>query len=342
MIKNNKAKANIYSIAKEANVSVATVSRFFSNSGIVKESTGKKIIEICAKYNYRPSKIASAITTKKTKLIAFIIPSLKDPSFIELIAGAEKAMSEKGYILCLFNTRQNIDREKDIIETIQSMNIDGVMFSGIFGNKEEEIFILNMQKKEIPIIQVDRIIPGINLPYVMNNDYLGGQLAAKFLIENNHKKIGIITYSMKVYIFKQRVDGFLDVLNKYKIKESFIIEVPLEYKKIEEAIDNNKDTLLNSGISSIFCVADSIAIYLSRMLIENNIKIPEEISVMGFDNIIFSNYLMPKLTTIDHDMFSLGEAAAENLIYKLETGRFKNKSEIIDPVLIKRDSVKKL
>jgi len=341
MTKNNKAKANIYSIAKEAGVSVATISRFFSSPDIVKETTGKKIIEICEKYNYRPSKIARAITTKKTKLIAFVIPSLKDPAFIEIIAGAEKLMSKKGYILCLFNTRQNLEREKDIIETIQSMNIDGVMFSGIYGNKEEEIFISNMQKKEIPIILVDRIIPGINLPYVMNNDYLGGQLAAKFLIENNHKKIGIITYSMKVYIFKQRVDGFLDVLNKNKMKESFIVEVPLEYNKIEEAVESEKQFLLKSGVSSIFCVADSIAIFLSRLLVENNVKIPKEISVMGFDNIIFSNYLIPRLTTIDHDMFSLGEAAAENLIYKLENGRFKNKSEIIDPILIKRDSVRK-
>ena len=231
MQKNNKS-INIHIIAKEVGVSVATISRFFNNPDVVKKDTKNKIIEVCKKYNYTPSKIARAITTKKTKLIAFIMPSLKDPAFIDIIAGAEKAMSKKGYILCLFNTRQNINREKDIVETIQSMNIDGVMFSCIYGNEEEEIFLSNLQKKDIPIILVDRIIPGVNLPYVMHNDFLGGEIAAKFLIDNNHKNIGILSYSMQVYIFRQRVEGFLKVLNENQIKESFIIEVPLELSLI--------------------------------------------------------------------------------------------------------------
>jgi len=341
MQKNNKS-INIHSIAKEVGVSVATISRFFNNPDVVKKDTKNKIIEVCKKYNYTPSKIARAITTKKTKLIAFIMPSLKDPAFIDIIAGAEKAMSKKGYILCLFNTRQNINREKDIVETIQSMNIDGVMFSCIYGNEEEEIFLSNLQKKDIPIILVDRIIPGVNLPYVMHNDFLGGEIAAKFLIDNNHKNIGILSYSMQVYIFRQRVEGFLKVLNENQIKESFIIEVPLEYKNIEETINKNIDLMLESGVSAIFCVSDSIAIFLSRLLVEKKIRIPEQISVEGFDNIVFSNFSIPRLTTIDHDMFSLGEKAAENLIFKLETGRFKNKNEVIDPVLIKRDSVRKI
>jgi DNA-binding LacI/PurR family transcriptional regulator len=338
----NSRSINIHSIAKEVGVSVATISRFFNNPDVVKENTKNKIIDVCKKYNYTPSKIARAITTKKTKLIAFIMPSLKDPAFIDIIAGAEKAMSKKGYILCLFNTRQNINREKDIVETIQSMNIDGVMFSCIYGNKEEEKFLLNLQKKDIPIILVDRIIPEVNLPYVMHNDFLGGQIAAKFLMDNNHKKIGILSYSMQVYIFRQRVEGFLKVLNENQIKESFIIEVPLEYKNIEDTVDKNIDLMLESGVTAIFCVSDSIAIFLSRLLVEKKIMIPEQISVAGFDNIVFSNFSIPRLTTIDHDMFSLGEKAAENLIFKLETGRFKNKNEVIDPVLIKRDSVRKI
>jgi DNA-binding LacI/PurR family transcriptional regulator len=338
----NSRSINIHSIANEVGVSVATISRFFNNPDVVKENTKNKIIDVCKKYNYTPSKIARAITTKKTKLIAFIMPSLKDPAFIDIIAGAEKAMSKKGYILCLFNTRQNINREKDIVETIQSMNIDGVMFSCIYGNKEEEMFLLNLQKKDIPIILVDRIIPEVNLPYVMNNDFLGGQIAAKFLMDNNHKKIGILSYSMQVYIFRQRVEGLLKVLNENQIKESFLIEVPLEYKNIEDTINKNIDLMLESGVTAIFCVSDSIAIFLSRLLVEKKIMIPEEISVAGFDNIVFSNFSIPRLTTIDHDMFSLGEKAAENLIFKLETGRFKNKNEVIDPVLIKRDSVRKI
>jgi LacI family transcriptional regulator len=342
MTKINSTNINIYKVAKEAGVSVATVSRFFSNPDIVKKETGQKIIAICDKYHYRPSKIARAITTKKTKLIAFIIPSLKDPAFIDIISGAESEMSKKNYILCLFNTKQNINREKDILETMLSMNIDGVIFSGVYGSEEEKIFLSNLYKSNMPLIMVDRIIPDYDIPYVMNNEYLGGKLAAQYLLENNHKKIGILTYSMQVYIFRERVKGFLDELKKSGIKETFLMEVPLEFKKIEETINKNKEFLLRQDATSIFCVSDSIAIFLGRVLTENNIKIPDELSLMGFDNIIFSNYSIPRLTTIDHDMFSLGAAAAENLIHKLENGRFKNKNVIIDPILIQRDSVKKI
>jgi LacI family transcriptional regulator len=343
MIRKNKgSKVNIYYIAKEAGVSVATISRFFNNKNLVKESTKTKILEICQKYNYKPSKIASAITTKRTKTIALIVPSLKEPSFVDLINGAELSMSKNSYSMILFNTRQNIVREKDIIDTLDSMIIDGVIFSGICGGEEEKFFIAEIQKRNIPIIFVDRVIPDIYIPFVMSNDYLGGQLAAKYILENNHKKIGIITYPRKVYIFNERVRGFIEILNKSKISENFIVELSLEYKNIEESLLKEKDFIINSNVSVIFCVADSIAMFLSGILRENKVKIPDEISIMGYDNLSFSNLFVPKLTTINHDMYEIGKVAADNLISQLETGHFKKKKIVIDPVLIPRDSVRKL
>jgi LacI family transcriptional regulator len=342
MINKRKKNTNIYGIAKEVGVSVATISRFFNNKNLVKESTRSKILEVCQKHNYKPSKIASAITTKRTKYIAFIVPSLKDPTFIELVNGAELAMSKKGYSMTLFNTRQNINREKDIIDTLDSMIIDGVIFSGVYGGEEEKLFISEVQKRNIPIILVDRIIPNLNIPFVMSNDYLGGKLAAKFILENNHKKIGIITYSRKVFIFNERVQGFIDVLKQSGINEIFILDIPLEYKKIEEGLIEKKDFILKSEVTAIFCVADSIAIFLSRILMQNNIKVPDEISIMGYDNLFYSDYLIPRLTTINHDMYKIGQVASENLINRLEKGRFKSKKIIIDPVVISRDSVEKI
>ncbi|MEI7616779.1 MAG: LacI family DNA-binding transcriptional regulator [Actinomycetota bacterium] len=337
-----KAKVNIYFIAKEANVSVASISRFFNNKDLLKETTKKRILEVCQKYNYKPSKIASAITTKKTNSIAFVVPSLKEPSFVDLINGAELEMSKNGYSMILFNTRQNIDREKDILDTLDSMIVDGVIFSGVYGGEEEKFFMTEIQNRDIPLILVDRVIPDINIPYVMSNDYLGGQLAAKYILENNHSRIGIITYSTKVHIFKERVRGFIEVLNKSDINEIFIKEVPLEYKNIEESLVREKNFIIKSNVSIVFCVADSIAIFLSRILGESGIKIPEEISIMGYDNLVFSNLMFPKLTTINHDMYEIGKLAANNLIGRLKSGHFKKKKIIIDPMLLPRDSVKKM
>ena len=341
-MKKSRKKANIYIIANEAGVSVATISRFFNTRSLVKKSTREKIMRVCKKYNYEPSKIASAITTKKTKTIAFLVPSLKQPAFIQLINGVELIVSKNGYCLSIFNARQSLENELKIVKIIDDRFIDGVIFSGVYGNENEKAFIFEMQKREIPCIMVDRIIPDINIPFVASNDYLGGKIAAKFLLDNNHKRIGIISYDTKVYIFKQRVKGFIDTLNKNGIREKFVLEVPLKYGKVEEYIHDYKSEILEERPTVIFTTADSIAIFLMSMLKENSIKIPDELSVMGYDDIIFSKFTYPKLTTIHHDMFELGKIAGENIINKLENGKYIKRNQIIDPKLLPRDSVLKI
>lgn len=337
-----KNKTNIYVIAKEAGVSVATISRFFNKKSLVKKSTRLKILDVCKKYNYKPSKIASAITTKKTKSIALLIPSLKDPVFSELVDGVESELSKNGYCLNVFNTRQSIDKELEIIDIINNRIIDGVIVSGVYGSKEDRIFISEMLRRKIPCILVDRYIPGANIPYVASNDRLGGEIAAKFLLENNHKRIGIISYDTKVHIFKERVEGFISILNKNRLKEEFILEVPIKFGKIEEYIYKYEDELLKSRATAIFTVADTIAIFLIRFLLENGFKVPDEISVIGYDDIFYSEFIFPRLSTIHHDMFELGKVVGENLIYKLENGKFKKKKQVIDPTLVIRDSVRKV
>lgn len=333
---------NIYFIAREAGVSVATISRFFNDNSLVKKSTSLKILEICKKYNYKPSKVASAITTKKTKSVAFLVPTLKDPSFNGLISGVESVLTSKGYCMILFSTTESINIELEILNNIRNRIIDGVIVSGVYGSDEDKLFISEIQKRGIPYLLVDRYIPEIDIPYVASNDYYGGEIAANYILENNHKNIGIITYDTKVHIFKERISGFTSVLKKEGIKEKYIIEIPRQIGKIEESIIKNKDIFLNNKVTVIFAIADMIAIHLIHFLSENNFKIPEEISIMGYDNMFFSKFTTPELTTIDHDMFELGAVAARNLINKLEKNKYKEKKIIIDPKLLVRDSVKKI
>jgi DNA-binding LacI/PurR family transcriptional regulator len=335
-------KATIYSIAKEANVSVATVSRFFNKPYVVKESTRKKLLKICNKYKYEPSKIASAITTKKSKTVAILLPSFKEPPFMDLISGAEFELSNRGYCLIVFNVRQVVEREFEILNIINNRFIDGVIFSGVYGNNKDKAFISEMFNREIPCVMVDRIIPDIDIPYVASNDYLGGKIAANYLIKNNHKKIGILTYDRSVYIFNQRVQGFNDFLKKYGLKSEFIFDISLEFKKIEIDILEKKKDIINSDVTAIFNTSDSIAIALMKVLIESGLKIPDNKSVMGYDDIVYSNLIYPHLSTVHHDMYKIGRKVAEVLLYRLENGNFMENKLILDPVIIPRDSVKKI
>ncbi len=335
-------KANIYIIAKEAGVSVATVSRVFSNSSLVKEETLKKVLKVCKKYRYQPSRVASAITTKKTKSLGIIVPSLKEVSFIELLGGAEYILYKNGYSLSVFNARQNIDRLLEIANIIDNRIIDGVIFCGVYGRDKDKIFISEMVQRNIPCIMVDRIIPDIDVPFVGTNEYMGGQLAARFLIEYGHKNIGVLTYDRHVYIFNQRVAGFLSVLKEHGLKAQFIIDVPLEFSRLDEAIRQHKDELMDSRATAVFSTADSIALFLLSMFFESKLRIPDDISVMGYDNIAYSRLVFPQLSTIHHDMYELGKIAAKNLIYRLDKGSYLNVKEIIEPKICIRDSVKKM
>lgn len=332
-------KMTIYKIAREAAVSVTTVSRFFNNPDLVKKSTRNKIFKICKKYDFKPSNVASAITTKKTKTVAILVPSFKEPMFIELIGGAEYVLSRRGYCLSVFNARQSIERELEIANIIDNRFIDGVILSGVYGNKKDKIFISEMLKRNIPCIMTDRIIPDIEIPYVGSNEYLGGKLAAGHVLDNCHHRIGIITYPREVYIMNERIRGFLDELSSKKQKECFVYEVPLKFNEIEPSIRSFIDEALQKKPSVIFNASDSIAFFLIRIMREKGAKIPEDLSIMGYDNIIYSNLITPSLSTIHHDMDELGKVVAENLLYRIENGKYLNMRQIVDPKLMARESV---
>ena len=330
---------NIYLIAKEARVSIATISRYFNKEEQVKRSTREKIRKICKKYNYSPSKIASAITTRKTKTVALVTPSLQEPIFYDLIQGVEHKLYDLGYGLFLINTEGSIQKEREVIEIIKNRIIDGVIISGVYGNIEDSILVKGLDKKQIPLIFVDRYTPSINKPYVSTNNYNGSKLAVKYFLKMGHRDFGLVVYDTKMHIMKEIKRGFVDTLKEKNIKPKFILETPIKFNDINSFIIKNKETLLNKEVSAIVTGGDMIAIYLLKIFSNNRIKVPEDISIIGFDNIVFSDYTYPRLTTVEQDMRKIGEIATENLITKIEKNRYKKNKVLLNPKLIIRDSV---
>jgi LacI family transcriptional regulator len=339
---NKVKKIDIYLIAKEARVSIATISRYFNNKSLVSSKTREKIHDVCEKYKYEPLSVASALNTKRTKSIALSIPSLRQPAFIDLITAIENVATSKGYSLLLYNTKEDIHKELDFLNVINKRTIDGIIVSGVYGFEEDKLFIDEIQKRNIACIMVDRYILGSEVPSVISNDYLGGRLASQYLLNNNHKKIGIISFNKEVSILCERIKGFTDFLQSKKLKEYFIEQVPLKVDQLEESLLKHLNLVLASKVTAIFCMADFIAVGLINLLTSRGIRIPQDISIVGYDNILFSKYTIPRLTTIDHKIFEMGQFAANNLINKLERGNYIKIKKIFNPVLIERDSVHKI
>jgi len=333
-------KIDIYFISKKAKVSPATVSRVFNRSELVNEKTRNKILKVCEKYNYKPSVIASSMRTNKTKYIGFVVPNMTNPFFFELLKGAEEYASKEDYYLVIFNSENSYEKELIFLDAIFKRRIDGIIISGIAGGKKDNFFVREILKKKLPCVLVDRYVEGMSIPSVITDNFKGGILAADYLLEIKNKRIGIITFDLKIKIIMDRYKGFKKVLEENGLQEIFLIEIPVDSKDISEELTKNKNKILENDIDVIFCMSDFIALYLLEFLKEMNIRIPQDISVIGFDDIYYSKFLNPRLTTIAQDIYKMGNLSCEILLSNIGENKNADKLEnrILEPKLIIRES----
>lgn len=335
-----KEKIDIYFISKKARVSPATVSRVFNRSELVNEKTRNKILKICDKYNYKPSVIASSMRTNKTKYIGFVVPNMTNPFFFELLKGAEEYASKEDYYLVIFNSENNYEKELVFLDAIFKRRIDGIIISGIAGGRKDNFFVREILKKKLPCVLVDRYVEGMSTPSVITDNFKGGILAADYLLEIKNKRIGVITFDLKIKIIMDRYKGFKKVLEENGLQEIFLIEIPVDSKDILEELIKNKNKILENDIDAIFCMSDYVALYLLEFLKEMNVKIPQDISVIGFDDIYYSKFLNPRLTTIAQDIYKMGNLSCEILLNGIKENKNTDKLEnsILEPKLIIRES----
>jgi len=334
------SKISIKSIAKKAGVSISTVSHALNETRYVKKETKEKIRELAEKYNYIPNRIARSLRTDKTNYIGFFVPNLSY-FFYELILGANSFLNKRDNYLVLFNSENSYEMEKYFLDSIFSRKIDGVMISGIAGGEKDREVVESLLSNHIPCVFIDRFIKDINIPKIITDNYKGGKLAADYLVKTGHRKIGVLTYKLKIKIFDDRYRGFKNELKKNNLKELFCLELESENLKVESELDAIKKDIINRRCSAIFCESDLIAVYLINYLRKENIRVPEDISIIGFDNIIFSSIVYPKITTIAQDIPKMGELGAEVLINLIKGKKCKDKY-LLEPKIIVRDSVRKM
>ena len=340
-------KTTIKDIAKESGFSICTVSHALNYTATVNKFTREKIIKIAAKYNYKPSYMAKAIKTRKSRNIALILQHISPNSKnLEIFEEVEKKLYEYGYCLTFFNTRSDLKKQKEIIEIVKDRIIDGVILqdSGFYKDIMEKEVISELNKMNIPLFIIEKKIENNNVPYANIDNYKGGQIAAKYLLKLNHSNIGILTLSRKYHVFNERINGFINILKANNLNPGFIFELEnrTDFDYINEQLKNIHTLIIEKKVSAIFCTMDLLAAYLMKLLKMENIKIPEDISIISFDNDPLSNILSPSLTTINNDLKKLGETAVDNIISKIENNRILKSVTIIDPYIIERESTAKL
>lgn len=333
-------KYTISDIAKMANVSKATVSRVINNKpeGVGKE-TRENILRIIEESGFQPSMVARGLVTKKTKSLGLIITDIDNSFYPQLVRGAEDYANKHGYSLFLCNSANNPEKEKEYIKVFLEKSVDGVILSSSMNETSYHYNIL--ESKNTPLVALDRCLEGDYYDAsVFFNNFRGAYIAVKYLINNGHKNIAFISGPKSLVISQNRLRGYKMALEErnIEIREEIIVEGDFQfesgYNRTIELIDQGKE------FSAIFAGNDLMAIGSIKALKSRNIKIPDQVEIIGFDNVEISKFIEPQLSTIGQPAYEMGVKGAEQLIKLIEGKKIEKKNIILEPELIIRETTK--
>lgn len=333
----------IKDVAKAAKVSVTTVSRALNNYSDVNPETKKKILQIATELGYSPNIAARSLIVKKTKTLGLLLSdvtrhSMKDNIAFEILCGINDRSGELNYDLVLFSTTSQKQRMKSYKSLCLERGVDGVIIMGL---RLDDPYLQEIIGSSIPCVLIDIPLEGKRVGYVMADNINGAYNAAEYLIRKGHRRIGMINGHAQASVSIERAEGFRKALEKYQIdfEESLIVDGAFsEQGGTEAAI---RLMTMHPDLTAIFSASDLMAIGAMQGLKHIGKRVPEDVSIIGFDDIIVSAYCSPSLTTIRQSKYEMGYYAAQMLIDILE-GRNVNTHVTLHSQLIERESVREL
>lgn len=331
-------------IAKEANVSVATVSRLINENGPVSEETRKKVQAVIDKHNFKPNGLARSLSTKKTKMIGFLIPDITNNFFAQLCLEVERYALDLGYNVFLCNTMNDDKLESLYLEKLVERQVDGIILAG--GRVNQTItdpkYVVEMRKtlSYIPVVMINGKMDGMKSYKICSDEYNAIFKITQYLINLGHRKIGLIGGISGITSFDIKKKAFIQAKDEmdFLCEDQWIIE---SNYSIEGGIQSMSQLLQNTQLpSAIIAINDLVAIGAIKVCDQQGVRIPEDLSIIGFDNIDLSKVIKPALTTMAHPYGELGKRAMQN-VHKLVDGVVPGGDVLLDMELIIRESCKK-
>ncbi len=337
------ARATIRDIAEKAGVSITTVSLVLNGKELrIASATKKKIIRIANELNYRPNQLAVGLITKKTNTIGLIVPDISNTFFGELAKGAEKEASSCAYNIILCNTNDNPDKDVEYLNILLDRGVDAVIMvpSANSADSMAKKCLTLMEQCQKPLVLVDRIKMGEKHTSISVDHEQGGYIATKYLIENGHTRIGCITGPLGMLNSRLRFLGY-----KKALKDS---DIRFQAKYVEEGNYHVEDGerlaegLFENKVTAIFAFNDLMAYGVYKAAAKHGCRIPEDISVVGFDDLFYSGIMEVPLTTIHQPSYEIGEAAVRRIAELVKDENTKKEAIIFKPKLIVRNSVQNI
>jgi DNA-binding LacI/PurR family transcriptional regulator len=330
-------------IAKKLYLSPSTISAIINNnpSCFASKKTKQKVLEFIQKIGYTPNLIARSLKKQKTNTIGFVAPFPTIDTSILDIETIDKILWEKGYRLLIGYSYGDNEKEETNLKELYSRQVDGIIIipTGLNG---ENNFLKRLLNESFPIVSLTKI-KGFNIDVVSTDYKKGGYIATEYLIKTGHKNIGFYGGVVKYFTIRERFIGYQKALKKYGLTfNKNIISVSINQNDSKEKILTDCIKFISGkhqNIDSIFASNDRIASLLIKAAKEKNIKIPEDISIIGFDDSEFIGYCSLGLTTIRQPTEKISTIALNLLLDKIEGKRKQSKTVLLKPELIIRNSI---
>ena len=325
---------SIKDIAKLAKVSHSTVSRALQNSPLVNAETAEKIRRIARESGYRASAVARGLVTKRTQTIGLVVTTVADPFASEVVSGLEQAASDHGYAVFLAESNGEPEREKKVVQSLAERRVDGIV---VTSSRVGALYLPLLSEMMVPIVLVNNQHPGAFVHSVMIGNLEGSKAAAVHLVGLGHRRIAYLGDQFGYQSDTERFAGFREALDTAGIP--FLPELVVHGNGKPEEAMKAMDTLLSlpQPPTAVCCYNDMSALGAMRSIRLRGLRVPEDISVVGFDDLFLASYTQPPLTTVRQPMRRMGQLAMESL-FKLMSG---TESEIrirVDAELIVRES----
>ncbi|MCL5071470.1 MAG: LacI family transcriptional regulator [Actinobacteria bacterium] len=323
-------KVNIKDVAKKAGVSTATVTRVLSSTSNVRGKTRQKVLDAAKELNYEVNFIARSLKQKRSNTIGIVVGKVFSRFYSTIVKSIEDVASKNGYNIILCDSNDDPEKELKNLKILNSLRVDGILLIPSGKNAD---YINNLLKTGTKIVLIDRLIPGIICDSVLVNDEKGAYLATNHLISKGYKNIGLINGPLDITTGQDRLNGYLKALKEAGLKK---MDNLIKLGKFDKAsgINLSKELLESaSNLDAIFATNLDLTLGTLITIKNKNIKIPDDVALVGFDDSDWTTLIEPQLTVITYPIQNFGSTAAEILIKKISNAHENDESEPISMIL---------
>lgn len=327
----------IKDIARHLAISVSTVSRALADDKNIRRETKEKVLVAAKELGYKPNPVATNLKFGHTNTVGVIVPEMVTPFASRVINGIQDVLYANGIKVIIAESCEDPEKEKENLRVMEKFMVDGIIICLCSYKKNKDEY-LRLQQEEVPMVFYDRIPQGLEVPQVIVDDYIKSFFLVEHLIRSGRKRIVHIQGPDDVYNSSERLKGYKEALEKFKIPvdENLIIKSGMSFDEGKKVADRLLDKDID--FDAVFAFTDTLAIGMMNRLRERGKKIPEEVAVASFSGTELSTIVYPQLTTVEPPLYQMGKEAAKLILEKIKDPTCPNRSIVLDAEIKVRES----